>query len=225
MAKAKLTITDFTKLANSDLLAILEMRNHPSIRCWMSNSNIIEVKEHLAFCHKLHLDPFSKYFFITFDDKPYGVVSVKALNENWQNAVTGYYKLTSSTYPLWKARRIILHFMQKNFGLKRSYLFINSQNTRSLTPFLDKKIPGVRLIRQDDTYHYLECTLPQEKIFEHEIAKYLQEVDVNFVVPNVLPYTSALRQKALFIKAGVNIDGNDTEDHQTCTNKRDCSYA
>lgn len=225
MAKSKLTITAFTKLATRDLLTILKMRNHPSIRCWMTNSNVIEVEEHLAFCQKLHLDPFSKYFFITCDDKPYGVVSVKAINDNWQNALTGYYKLTDSPYPLWKVRRIILHFMQKNFGLKRSYLIINSHNERSLNPFLDKKILGVRVIRQDDTYHYLECTLPQARIFADEIAKYLQEVEVNFIVPTLLPYTSALRQKALFIKASINIDSNDTQDHQTCTNKRDRSYA
>ena len=70
----KLEMTNFTNLNEAECRMVLEWRNHPNIRNYMSNKNIITKEEHLNFIKRLEQDNKKKYFLIKEGDEYLGVI-------------------------------------------------------------------------------------------------------------------------------------------------------
>lgn len=74
--QGNLIFVNYTQLPESDLLTILDFRNHISIRQMSYNDNGITKEQHFSFIEKLKLDVNNFYFAIKKNNKIIGSVSL-----------------------------------------------------------------------------------------------------------------------------------------------------
>jgi UDP-4-amino-4,6-dideoxy-N-acetyl-beta-L-altrosamine N-acetyltransferase len=94
---------NFIDLSLEEKKLILSWRNHPNIRKWMYNQNIIELKDHLNFIESLKNSKDKKYFVVKKDDTYIGVIDFNNITK--QSLVMGIYK-NPNTY---KSGNILLN--------------------------------------------------------------------------------------------------------------------
>lgn len=67
-------LLNFTTLNTQQKAMILEWRNHPSVRANMYNTDIISLKEHLAFIDSLSFRDDKRYFLVQKGEDAIGVI-------------------------------------------------------------------------------------------------------------------------------------------------------
>lgn len=82
---------NFTTLTAEEIRLVWELRNHPDIRKWMVNSDIIPFENHLSFLSSLK-DRLDKYYWLAiYKGKPVGVLSIANCNDALTEGTPGYY--------------------------------------------------------------------------------------------------------------------------------------
>lgn len=76
--------TNFTHLSEEQLLFILQRRNHPEVRRWMSHPEPIAPQDHLNYCTTLPERPDILLLYVTYDGQPACVLSYQAHDASWQ---------------------------------------------------------------------------------------------------------------------------------------------
>lgn len=70
-----LELVNFTSLDNSSSAEILAMRNHPDIRRWMHNKDIITASQHQSFINSLKSSSSKQYFALFNGDSILGTLN------------------------------------------------------------------------------------------------------------------------------------------------------
>lgn len=79
------------KIEESDLLMILDWRNHPSIRNNMYNTDEIKLEEHKSWFNSVLHDQTKQYFIFQIDNIPLGVIGFTLINKKFNNATWAFY--------------------------------------------------------------------------------------------------------------------------------------
>lgn len=70
----EISLVSYVDLTDAEKLKILEVRNHPDIRKWMYNQEIISTPSHLNFIDSLKSSRMKQYFFVKKSEKWIGVL-------------------------------------------------------------------------------------------------------------------------------------------------------
>ena len=87
----KLQLLNFTTLRKKEKQRILSWRNHPNIRKWMHNSEIISYQEHKDYIESLKKRNDRIYFFVKKQHKAIGVVDLTDIDYKKKSAELGIY--------------------------------------------------------------------------------------------------------------------------------------
>lgn len=87
----KYSYINFCQLKRSELLEILEWRNHPDIRKCMNTSCSISVDSHLNFCESLKSRNDKYYWLVKRNEKPIGVLNIIDVDEQSGICEPGFY--------------------------------------------------------------------------------------------------------------------------------------
>ncbi len=122
----------FSQLDKTLTWEVLAWRNHPEIRRWMYNKNIISEKDHLQFLRQLPQQRQRYYWLVRKEGKNWGVVDLS----NYQNGESewGFY-INPAYMGSGKAIQLFHHALQFFFtkiGLRRVYGYVGCYNTNSL---------------------------------------------------------------------------------------------
>ncbi|HIC44810.1 MAG TPA: UDP-2,4-diacetamido-2,4,6-trideoxy-beta-L-altropyranose hydrolase [Sulfurimonas sp.] len=74
LSSIKTELINFTDLSLDENELVLSWRNNGSIRKWMYNTNIINLKDHLNYIDSLHTKKDRLYFLVKQNNKPIGVI-------------------------------------------------------------------------------------------------------------------------------------------------------
>ncbi|MCK4442616.1 MAG: UDP-2,4-diacetamido-2,4,6-trideoxy-beta-L-altropyranose hydrolase, partial [Sulfurovaceae bacterium] len=72
--KSNIEFINFTELSSKDKKMILEWRNHPNIRKWMYNRELISLDEHLNYIDSLSTKKDRLYFMVKYKSEVIGVI-------------------------------------------------------------------------------------------------------------------------------------------------------
>lgn len=125
-------LIDFTMLSDEKALEILTWRNHPEVRKWMLNSDIISQDTHLEFVDSLRHDEVNKYFLLNKDRQEIGVIYFNDIHN--EECTLGLYvnpfKLKKGTGNILISTAIQYAFDSLN--IKRIKLEVFSNNERAI---------------------------------------------------------------------------------------------
>ena len=125
-------LLDFTILSDEKKLEILTWRNHPEVRKWMLNSDIISNDTHMRFVDTLQHDKANRYFLLHKEKQEIGVVYFNNIHN--EECTIGLYanpfKLIKGTGDILISTAIKYAFDSLN--LKRIVLEVFSDNERAI---------------------------------------------------------------------------------------------
>lgn len=174
---------NFTVLDDQTLLIILRGRNSEYVRTRMECNDIISAETHLQFCHNLSKSQTAKYFYITVDEKPYGVIDFNDPTAKWEIPEGGSYTFGDQPLHMRTVGDILNAYMRVVYGIKGCSFKIKNDNLRALLPFIMKKekVIYTRLISIDDNYHYFITDLPFSIAeYKDKLKRYLEIYDIEF---------------------------------------------
>jgi len=149
----KLEMTNFTNLNEAECKMILEWRNHPNIRNYMTNKNIITKEEHLAFIKSLENSAAKKYFLVKQEDDYLGVIDFVDIDDTaceFGLYVNPYLQKKGAGSLLLEE---IIRYAFKELGLKKLRARVYKENKKALG--LYEKY-GLKIAREDEEYFYME---------------------------------------------------------------------
>ncbi len=82
---------NFIHLSPDEIVMVLNWRNHPSVRKWMLNTNIIEIENHLNFINSLKDREDCYYWLVYRNSEAVGVVSVTNIDNENLSCESGFY--------------------------------------------------------------------------------------------------------------------------------------
>lgn len=82
---------DFTRLDEKALRTVLAWRNDPTVRRWMLHKEPIGEAEHFAFVENLRNRTDRRYFLVSYESRPIGVVDLTGIDRQKQQAHIGLY--------------------------------------------------------------------------------------------------------------------------------------
>ena len=172
-----LRYNDFIYLSENELLEILKQRNSDYVRRFMDNDRLISVEDHLSFCRSLSTRTDLKYFYVTLNHEPFGIVDFKAETPDWSSAVGGKYTFGDQNLPMEKVYTTALLWLMEQVGLKTVHAHVKNDNIKALLPVYFKPTPGMRIIKKDEHYTYHETTLEPEPIRAY-VTRFIQNHDL-----------------------------------------------
>ncbi len=167
-----LRYTDFIYLSESELLEILKQRNSDYVRRFMDNDRI-SAEEHLSFCRSLSKRPDLKYFYVTLNHEPFGIVDLRAETPDWSSAIGGNYTFGNQSLPMEKVYTTALLWLMEQVGLKTVHAHVKNDNLKVLMPVYIKPTPGMHIISKDEHQTYLETTLEPEPLRAY-VTRFIQ---------------------------------------------------
>ena len=168
-----LRYTDFIYLSERELLEILKQRNSDYVRRCMDNDRIISAEEHLSFCRSLSKRPDLKYFYVTLNHEPFGIVDLRAETPDWSSALGGNYTFGDQSLSMTKVYTTALLWLMEQVGLKTVHAHVKNDNLKVLMPVYLKPTPGMRIIKKDEHYTYHETTLEPGPLRAY-VARFIQ---------------------------------------------------
>lgn len=81
---------NFKEINSEDLKTIFEWRNHPKIRKWMTNKQLIKWNEHLNYIESLKTNTTKEAYLCDYNNSPIGVINVLKNTKN-NEAEIGFY--------------------------------------------------------------------------------------------------------------------------------------
>ena len=150
----KYTYRNFTTLSEGLLMQIWEWRNHPKIRIYMYNKEIIPIEKHLQFVSALTEREDVFYWLAYFDGQPIGVTNLVDVNLQESSAEMGSYMI-----PEMMSSGMGLDFFYHNLKLT----FSNSIDCNFLHGSIHRKNLNALLLDS-----YLGFEMNQDDIINHE---------------------------------------------------------
>lgn len=159
----------FSKLDKTLTWEVLAWRNHPEIRRWMYNKNIISEKDHLRFLRLLPQQRQRYYWLVRKGGKNWGVVDLS----NYQNGESewGFY-INPAYMGSGKAIQLFHHALQFFFTkirLRSVYGYVGCYNTNSLllNELFDMQQEAFVARKQNGVTHwYTKYAMTQQAYFE-----------------------------------------------------------
>lgn len=87
----KYTYINFALLSRDELLEVLVWRNHPNVRKYLNNTDVISEEEHLIFCENLKNTSEKYYWLVKKGDRPIGVLNIIRVNHKNETCESGFY--------------------------------------------------------------------------------------------------------------------------------------
>lgn len=87
----KFLFKNFTSISDEEKKHVWEWRNHPDIRKWMINRDIIPFENHLSFLNSLKDRNDRFYWLVFYNGAPVGVLSIADCNDSLTEGTPGYY--------------------------------------------------------------------------------------------------------------------------------------
>lgn len=157
-------VRNFTMLSETELLMILERRNHPDVRKWMVNTDPIAPEEHLRYCASLKDRPEILQLFVEFDGKPACVLSYKATDSSWHKlADSGIYAFDPEPCSSSILSNIISWHIIAKLDIKESNIMVRNENEMAI--FANQYYHGCHVVAQDEHYTYMKSTIEQPASF------------------------------------------------------------
>ena len=140
------TAINFCNLSQSEIMRVLNYRNHPFVRENMYGSSIINAQTHHNFLQSLHNNETSRYFLVqdciamptieSMQTHDIGVINLSRINLRHQHAYLGIYKnpflaKTNQRYGQ-KLMQMIKHIAFKHYNLYMLYLEVIATNTNAI---------------------------------------------------------------------------------------------
>ena len=155
-----LRLRNFTHLNEAEQFMLLESRNHPEVRKWMTNSEPITRAEHLRFCAHLQEQPETLMLLAEFNDKPAGVISFHARDNSWQEVVDfGCYAFYPQVCFMINIEKLAMLHLVAQRGIKRCSCKVKSANRLGL--LLVEQVLGAHQVKHDADYAYFELNFPE----------------------------------------------------------------
>lgn len=125
---------NFTVLPRTTVERVLEYRNHPEIRQWMKNRDVIKLQDHLDFVEKLNFYQHDRYWLVREDNKAIdlGVVYLSEITE--VDAEFGIYAnpLRMGNGTGTRLANLDLHIAFQRLRLQTLRLKVLPQNSRAI---------------------------------------------------------------------------------------------
>lgn len=109
---------------------IWQWRNHPEVRRWMYNRQMIPLENHLAFVESLATRTDRKYWLVTDDAQDIGVIDVH-MNDDGRNEF-GYYQNPDIHGVGFTLVKEGLHFVLHEQGMESVFLSVDKSNWRAI---------------------------------------------------------------------------------------------
>lgn len=152
--------TNFTHLSEEQLLFILQRRNHPEVRRWMSHPEPIAPQDHLSYCATLPERPDTVLLYVTYDGQPACVLSYQAHDASWQEIDdSGSYGFDPPPCSAALVSQLLRLKLAALKGFRKIKIKVLSSNEMAL--FACLYYHGFKITRQDEHYTYLELSLPE----------------------------------------------------------------
>jgi UDP-4-amino-4,6-dideoxy-N-acetyl-beta-L-altrosamine N-acetyltransferase len=153
----EIEVLNFTNVGNSEIVKILEWRNHPIVRQFSNNHEEISVNEHKAFIDKLRISNSREYYFVKLRSRKIGGGVIHFNDITADEANIGLYKdLESEMHKVGEILMDIIMIIAKEKGLKKLKLDVLKNNGRALVLYGRYKF---RIINEDDHSYYMEKIL------------------------------------------------------------------
>lgn len=111
IATANYIFKDFTELTEDEIRLIWELRNHPDIRRWMTNSRPIEFADHLQFIGSLSRRNDLRHYLVKDNSSlPIGSVNITFLSDD--KVERGIY-INPAYHGMGHAKRLLTEFYEK----------------------------------------------------------------------------------------------------------------
>lgn len=131
MSAHAIRFINFTKLKQDKLLQVLQMRNSPEVRQFMTNDAVISEKAHLAFCATLKERADCLYLLVEFDQVPCGAVTIKKINLTEHSAEIGKYIIKK--YAHYSADiALALDLLFEKMEIENCYCYVRKDNLQAL---------------------------------------------------------------------------------------------
>jgi len=128
------SINPLSELTQTEQLMVLEWRNHPNVREWMYNSEIISIESHFNFIESLKNDLYNKYFLVQKENQNIGVIYYNKIDMLDKSLYLGLY-----AHPLERQKGDGQHLLQTAIGyafdtlkIERIKLEVLSHNTAAV---------------------------------------------------------------------------------------------
>lgn len=146
----KYTYVNFVLLSQAELLEVLEWRNHPNVRKYLNNNDLIRKEEHFSFCYNLKTNSKKFYWLVKKGNKPIGVLNIINIDYYKKVCESGFYlvpNLLGSGEGLFIIRNYKT-FLLKELKFKAVYghNFYDNMSAFIITMFLGAQINNVRYI-------------------------------------------------------------------------------
>lgn len=155
-----LRLSNFTQLSEAELLMILERRNQPEVRQWMTNSEPIAPEDHLRFCARLKEQPDTLMLFAEFNGQPASVISFHAQDPSWHEIADfgcyAFYPQVDSAITI--EHLALLHLVAQR-GVKRCHCKVKANNR--LAELLVTQVLGAHEVARAADYTYFELSFPE----------------------------------------------------------------
>ena len=127
----------------------------------------------MSFCRSLSTRTDLKYFYVTLNHEPFGIVDLKAQTPDWSSAIGGNYTFSDQSLPMAKVYTTALRRLKEQVGLKRVHAHVKNDNLKVLLPMYLKSTPGLRIIAKDEHYTYHETTHAPKPMCAY-VARFIQ---------------------------------------------------
>ena len=160
----------FSKLDKTLVWEVLAWRNHPEIRKWMYNKNIISGRDHLQFLRLLPQQRQRYYWLVKKGDRNWGVVDLSSYKNG--ESEWGFY-LNRAYMGSGKAIQLFHHalaFFFTKIRLRRVYGYVGCFNNNSLilNELFDMKQEAFVARKQNGVTHwYAKYAMTQEAYLQH----------------------------------------------------------
>lgn len=127
-------LIDYTALDAQTSKDVLAMRNHPDIRKWMHDKQVISASEHQRFLQALAHDKAKQYFILRTNDAILGTFNFVGIDREQATSSFGLYANPQLTIPgLGKALMdVAVQYAKDERGLKTLQLHAITDNRRAI---------------------------------------------------------------------------------------------
>ncbi|NRB51099.1 MAG: UDP-4-amino-4,6-dideoxy-N-acetyl-beta-L-altrosamine N-acetyltransferase [Saprospiraceae bacterium] len=146
----------FSKLGNKLAREVLAWRNHPEVRRWMYNKDVISEEDHFEFLEQLPRQRHRYYWLVKEGDKDLGVIDLS--NCAGGESEWGFY-LNPKYIGGGKALRLFhhaLHFFFRKIRLNKVYGYVACENNNSLllNELFDMKLAALMPKQHNGVIHW-----------------------------------------------------------------------
>ncbi len=135
MKKETIKFINFIDLTADQKKVLLDLRNHPEVRKWMYNSNLISLENHLIYIDSLKDEETKKYFLVETDKQTIGVIYFTKIDLVQKSSEFGLYanlfdKQSNIGNTL---MRLVISYAFNDLKLKSLNLEVFENNERAIT--------------------------------------------------------------------------------------------